>query len=141
MVPVGFAERVLTRCAEVEDPALLWDTATTCAALAQKWNGHGKEKNEIKAAQMFVEIELGQRLGPNPGDDGKGPGKSAYAHFSMPKELVRDIRRFYGYRDFLIALVCTRTAVSMSCAGRSTAPPPATAKPNSAAHKRSRMNE
>ncbi len=30
----------------------------------------GREKNQIKAAQMFCEIELGQRLGPNPGGGG-----------------------------------------------------------------------
>ncbi len=50
--------------------AAIWDGATTLAGLAQKWNGHGREKNQIKAAQMFCEIELGQRLGPNPGGGG-----------------------------------------------------------------------
>jgi 16S rRNA G966 N2-methylase RsmD len=105
MVPTGFAERVLARAADVEDLALLWDTATTCAALAQKWNGHGAEKNEIKAAQMFVEIELGQRLGPNPGDAGKGPGKSPHADFSIPKGRIEEFRRYFDHRDFLVRLI------------------------------------
>lgn len=105
LVPTGFAERILERCPDVDDPALLWDTATTCAALAQKWNGHGAEKAEIKTAQMFVEIELAQRLGPNPGDLGKGPGKSSHGDYSIPAYVVSDIRRFHGHREFLIAQV------------------------------------
>jgi hypothetical protein len=105
MVPAGFAEVVLARCPDVDDPAILWDTATTCAALAQKWNGHGQEKNEIKSAQMFVEIELGQRLGPNPG---AGPGrgkKDPRADLFIPVQRVEEFRRYYGYRDFLVGLV------------------------------------
>ena len=109
MVPIGFAEKVLERAAAVDDPALLWDTATTCAALAQKWNGHGAEKNEIKSAQMFVEIELGQRLGPNPGSG--GDHKSADFHESnshddlIPAYVISDLRRYLDQRDFLIGLV------------------------------------
>lgn len=108
LVPVGFAESVLDRCPDVDDPALLWDTATTCAALAQKWNGHGAEKNEIKSAQMFVEIELGQRLGPNPGAGGDHKSEefrsNAHGHL-IPVERVRDFRRYYGHRDYLVGLV------------------------------------
>ena len=92
----------------MDDPALLWDTATTCAALAQKWNGHGAEKNEIKSAQMFVEIELGQRLGPNPGAGGDHKSEefrsNAHGHL-IPVERVRDFRRYYGHRDYLVGLV------------------------------------
>jgi hypothetical protein len=43
----------------------LW--AANLAGEAQRWNGHGAEKAEIKSAQMFGEILLGQRLGENPG--------------------------------------------------------------------------
>lgn len=96
---------VLARVA-VADPAVLWDAATECAALAQKWNGHGREKTEIKSAQMFVEIELGQRLGPNPGG---GPGrgkKDPHADLSwIPPQRVEELRRYLGYRDFLIERV------------------------------------
>lgn len=105
MVPTGFAERVLARCGEVDDPAVLWDAATTCAALAQKWNGHGAEKGEIKTAQMFVEIELGQRLGANPG---AGPGrgrKDPHADVSIPPQRVEEFRRYFGHRDELIEQV------------------------------------
>jgi 16S rRNA G966 N2-methylase RsmD len=110
-VPIGFAERVLARCPDVNEPALLWDTATTCAALAQKWNGHGQEKNEIKSAQMFVEIELGQRLGPNPGQsererdaDGRVLPNSR-DDWDIPAYVVSDIRRYHGHRDALVAMV------------------------------------
>lgn len=104
MVPTGFSETILERAIGLDDPEILWDGATTFAALAQKWNGHGKEKTEIKSAQMFCEILLGQILGPNPGDAGKGPGKSAHAHF-LPKEMVRDFRRLHGWRDALVEAV------------------------------------
>ena len=108
MVPTGFAEAVLARCPEVDDPAVLWDTATTCAALAQKWNGHGAEKAEIKAAQMYVEIELGQRLGPNPGAGGdhKSEDYRSNSHDDLiPAYVVSDVRRLYGHSDDLVAAV------------------------------------
>lgn len=102
LVPAGFAESVLDRLADVDDPADLYDAATTCAGLAQKWNGHGAEKKEIKAAQMFVEIELGQRLGPNPGASWHAShAVNAHAH-SIPAERVKDFRRYLGHRDWLI---------------------------------------
>ena len=76
LIPVGFAEKVLERAGLTTEPEALWDAATGLAGLAQKWNGHGREKNEIKSAQMYCEIELGQRLGPNPGAQ-PGPGRQA----------------------------------------------------------------
>ena len=109
LVPTGFAESILARCPDVDDPVLLWDTATTCAALAQKWNGHGREKDEIKSAQMFVEIELGQRLGQNPGHTefhgNQHTGGYPNADNLIPAQRVQEFRRYYGYRDLLIGLV------------------------------------
>jgi hypothetical protein len=106
MVAAGFAEAVLARVAEIDDPADLYDAATTCAALAQKWNGHGAEKNEIKSAQMFCEIELGQRLGPNPGASWTSSHDvNAHAHSRIPAERVKDFRRYLTHRDYLIGLV------------------------------------
>ncbi len=105
LVPTGFAEDVLVRASEIDDAARLWDGATTLAALAQKWNGHGREKTEIKTAQMFLEVELGQRLGPNPG---AGPGrgkKGSRANLLIPEERVCDLRRFHGHRDMLIEAI------------------------------------
>lgn len=108
-VAVGYGEWVLERAAEVDDPALLWNGATTLAGLAQKWNGHGQEKREIKAAQMYVEIELGQRLGPNPG---AGPAKDnqpkniiAYDNLDIPQPRVSELQRFHGHRELLVEAV------------------------------------
>ena len=106
LVPAGFAEKMLARCESIDDPAALWDGATSFAALAQKWNGHGAEKNEIKAAQMFVEIELGQRLGPNPGPQpGPGRGNGPRADRFLPKQRVEEFRRYFGHREFLVERV------------------------------------
>ncbi len=74
---------------------------TTFAALAQKWNGHGRERNEIKAAQMFCEIELGQRI-PEQGWDSLS--KSPHA-VSIPQQRISDFRRYFGHRDFLVEQV------------------------------------
>jgi site-specific DNA-methyltransferase (adenine-specific) len=100
MVPTGFAEAILARCPEVDDPAVLWDTATTCAALAQKWNGHGAEKNEIKSAQMFVEVELGQRLYLS--ECSHGDNRTTV---DIPRYIASDLRRFYGHRGLLVSLI------------------------------------
>ncbi len=108
-VPLGFAEGVLEQLAEVDDPSRIYEAVTTLAGLAQKWNGHGREKNEIKSAQMFCEIDLGQRLGPNPGVQ-PGPGRG---HINdpradgllIPPQRVSEFQRFYGHRDFLVESV------------------------------------
>lgn len=104
MVPTGFAEAVLKRIGDMTDPFALYDAATTCAALAQKWNGHGREKDEIKAAQMFVEIELGQRLGPNPGHSTRWETDKSACGF-IPPQRVEEFRRFHGWRDWLVEQV------------------------------------
>lgn len=109
LVPADFAESVLARVVDVTDPGVLWDGATTLAALAQKWNGHGQEKRLIKTAQMYAEIELGQRLGPRPGSQpGPGRGHRNDPHtdgFLIPPQRIEELRRFHGHRDYLIALV------------------------------------
>jgi hypothetical protein len=101
LVPIGFSESILERAMDTEDPALLWDGVTTFAALAQKWNGHGREKNEIKAAQMYCEIELGQRLGP---PIGHGPGRGLKDPDAdvLPPQRAAEFRRYHGHRDFLV---------------------------------------
>ena len=111
LVPTGFAERVLEAACSIDDPATLWDAATTLAGLAQKWNGHGREKNEIKAGQMFCEIMLGQALGP---PTGHSPGRLGYplshphaddSQSGLPLQRVAEFRRYYGHRDQLLELV------------------------------------
>jgi hypothetical protein len=90
MVPIGFAEDILERARAIDDPALLWDGATTFAGVAQKWNGLSRENAELKAAQMFCEILVGQMLGPSPGEGGDRKSaafrSSAHAHL-IPKEI------------------------------------------------------
>jgi 16S rRNA G966 N2-methylase RsmD len=105
LIPTGFAEAVLDRIVNLDDPRLLYDSSADLAGLAQKWNGHGQEKTEIKAAQMFCEVRLGQLLGPNPGDEGKGPGKSRYADFDLPKQWVAEFRRYFGYFNALVEAI------------------------------------
>jgi 16S rRNA G966 N2-methylase RsmD len=56
---------------------------------------------------MFVEIELGQRLGPNPG---QGTRSDLAEHFSharslIPSERAVEFRRYFGYRDWLVEQV------------------------------------
>lgn len=104
LVPIGFSEAVLKRAAEIDDVGALWDGVTTFAALAQKWNGHGQEKSEIKASQMFCEIELGQRLGQSPGH-GPGRGIKDPCADVLPPQRVQEFRRYFGHRDFLVEQV------------------------------------
>jgi site-specific DNA-methyltransferase (adenine-specific) len=104
LIPVGFAEAVLDKASMVVDPAALWEGATTLAGLAQKWNGHGKEKNEIKSAQMYVEIELGQRL-PVFEHDAKSPHTVILPDLDIPQQRVVELRRFNGYREMLVERV------------------------------------
>src|SRR5260221_6149362 len=108
LVPAGFAEIVLAAAAEIEDPDALWDGATTAAALAQKWNGHGREKRELKAAQMFIEIELGQLLGPNPGAGGdrKSERFESNPHADLiPPGRLSELRRLFGHDKMLFEAV------------------------------------
>jgi hypothetical protein len=109
LVPRGFAEAVLVRVLDTDDAEKLWDGATTLAGLAQKWNGHGQEKREIKAAQMFCEIQLGHLLGPRPGPQpgpGRGHENTSHANGFMdgliPAPRISELQRYYGWRDALL---------------------------------------
>jgi len=105
-VASDFSEQILVRATEA-DVAAIWEGATTLAGLAQKWNGHGREKNQIKAAQMFCEIELGQRLGPNPGQGSRSDliENLSHAISDIPQPRVVEFRRYLGHRELLISAV------------------------------------
>ena len=112
LVPRGFSETVLAQIEPVNDVEMLWNGAAKLAGEAQRWNGHGAEKAEIKSAQMFCEIQLGQLLGPNPGQGQHLRNSTGqfepYAHAHMgllPPERVKDFRRYFGRRDALIEAV------------------------------------
>lgn len=101
LVWAGFAEHALARLGEIEDAAL-WDDATSCDALIQKYQGDTEKQDELRRAQLFCEIEIAQRAGPNPGDAAKG--RSSNWNF-LPRPVLSKLRRFYGFREPLIAKV------------------------------------
>ena len=107
MVPTGFAEEVLER-ASAATPPELWNGATNCAALAQKWNGFPREKAEMKTAQMFCEVELGQHLGPRPGQGSRtdlADDNFSHARSLIPSERASELRRYFGHREMLVGLI------------------------------------
>jgi len=106
LVPRGFAEKTLEQVVKIEDTKALWWHAAKLAGWAQAWNGHGLERREIKSAQMFVEIQLGQLLGPSPGHGpGRGhEGKDPHGDV-LPEQRIADFRRYYGHMDELIEAV------------------------------------
>jgi hypothetical protein len=59
------------------------------------------EKAEIKSAQMFCEIILGQLLGPNPGEGARTDldANRAHTHGFLPRERVKDFRRYFGWQE------------------------------------------
>ena len=101
----GFAAANLALIRANDDPEWLWNSARAAAIYAQVWAGHAEKRDEMEAAQLICEIQLGQVLGPNPGDDGKGPGKSLYANIGIPRLVVHDLRHFHGYADPLMQAV------------------------------------
>lgn len=108
MVPTGWSEKVLARGLECGDAVSLWHDALKLGSLAQQWNGHGKEKTEIKCAQMFCEILLGEQLGPRPGW-GNQHGSLSHAISSVegliPQPRISELQRMYGWRDALVEAV------------------------------------
>jgi 16S rRNA G966 N2-methylase RsmD len=110
LVRPGFSEALLERAAVEDDPRVLYDSSAYLAGLAQKWNGHSKEKTEIKAGQMFCEVRLGQILGPNPGQQ-PGPGRghknsqNADRFNGISKQWVSTFRRYSGHFDPLIKAI------------------------------------
>jgi hypothetical protein len=103
LVPRGFAEEILSRAASVASAEVLWDGATTLAGLAQKWNGHGQEKIEIKTAQMFCEVQLGQLLGPRPEWGNRYQEQDLDSACGIiPAQRISELQRFYGWRDALL---------------------------------------
>ena len=108
LVWAGFAEHVLTRLGEIEDAAL-WDDATSCDALIQKYQGDVEKQDELRRAQLFCEIELAQRAGPNPGKGARTdlnlPNSAGSLNGVIPHRVLSQIRLFYGFRDPLIAKI------------------------------------
>lgn len=106
LVPTGFSEAVLDRITVLDDPRMLYDAAAHLAGLAQRWNGHGKEKTEIKSAQMYCEVRLGQVLGPNPERPGPQPDSCPHAdNIGLPRQRINDFRRFYGHFPELVEAI------------------------------------
>jgi DNA methylase len=103
----GSAEAALARIETIDDPLVLWDSSAFLAGLANKWSGHGQEKAEIKAAQMFCEIRLGQLLGPNPGQNHglTAPGRTLPHAEALPPQRVEEFRRYHGFADRLFEAV------------------------------------
>lgn len=102
LVTPGLAETFVPEIVEMTDPEALWASATTCDALVQKWVGHATAQEEAGYLQLYCEIQLGQVLGPPPGN-GPGRGKKVgIPTFSIPKQTVSEMRQFNGFRDRLI---------------------------------------
>jgi hypothetical protein len=110
LVRPGMAEDILAVVLTLEqedDIARLWDGATTFDAAVEKFQGYRDEQHELRRSNAYCEIQLGHLLGPNPGA-GPGRGKKGSAqNLLIPKEIRSKLRRFYGYRDDLVALVRT----------------------------------
>lgn len=115
MIPRGWAENILAEARQRDDPAALWHGSLRLGALAQSWNGHGKEKSEIKSAQMFCDILLGGLLGPPPGnqrpqDSGGRFLPAPFPHAEMvdgliPFQRVSELQRLSGWTESLLESV------------------------------------
>jgi hypothetical protein len=84
---------------------MLYDAAAHFAGLAQKWNGHGKEKTEIKSAQMYCEVRLGEVLGPNPGQGTRTDINFPHTESWLPPQRVNEFRRYYGHFEDLVEAI------------------------------------
>jgi site-specific DNA-methyltransferase (adenine-specific) len=112
MIPRGWAETILAEARRRVDPADLWHGSLRLGALAQEWNGHGQEKSEVKSAQMFCEILLGQWLGPQPGNhqgpDGKFLATVPHAERItdlIPFQRVSELQRLHRFTEKLLEAV------------------------------------
>jgi len=106
MVTRGFAEKRLALFRESDDPVALWRASTALAAAAQLWNGHGEQKREIKAAQMFAEVVLGGLLGLRPGQGTRTDMDLSHAISDLdgliPQPRVSELQRYHRWVGKLI---------------------------------------
>lgn len=65
-VPRGWSEEyVLPRVAQIEDPKMLWETAgANIQGLIAQHKARGHDVKELEAGKRFVEIRIGELLGP-----------------------------------------------------------------------------
>jgi site-specific DNA-methyltransferase (adenine-specific) len=102
LVTPGLAETFVRAIVAMDDPEALWESATTCDALVQKWVGHVTAQEEAGYLQLYCEIQLGEVLGPPPG---AGPGrgnKGRNSDLLIPKQTRSELRAFHGHRDRLV---------------------------------------
>jgi 16S rRNA G966 N2-methylase RsmD len=104
-VSPGYAEAVLSRL-EGCDPKTLWSGSALFQGLAQNWHGHSAARNEMKTAQMFCEVHLGQAFGPNPGQGARTDlGDFRNSESDIPAWCISEFRRYYGWRNQLIEAI------------------------------------
>lgn len=115
LIAPGYAETILARAREIDDPELLWDGATGFEALAKKRQGYAVEQIELRRAALYCEVLLAQVLGPPPG---AGPGrgiKESHGMVFIPQPVVSKLRTLHGHQDDLLALIrATDTGLSRS---------------------------
>lgn len=109
MVDADFAERILAQAQQVGEPSVLWVDRTVLDGKAAEWRAYGIKSPGLVAAQRFIEIEIAQLLGPNPGSQ-PGPGRGHKNDFDgngfvVPPVVCTRLRRLHGYADTAFAIV------------------------------------
>jgi hypothetical protein len=103
MVDADFAERILVQAQQVAEPSVLWVDRTVLDGKAAEWRAYGIKSPGLVAAQRFIEIEVAQLLGPNPGSGGdrrSGDFEPNNDGYLIPAMVCSRLRRLHGYADF-----------------------------------------
>ena len=106
LVTPGLAETFVPDIVAMTDPVALWESATTCDALVQKWVGHATAQEEAGYLQLYCEIQLGDVLGPPPGKGARTDlnlrNSVGSLNGRIPQQTRSEVQQFHGFRDRLV---------------------------------------
>lgn len=103
-VPAGWSEALLERLPDVADVVALDSGRATIAGYIAAYRAKGADTRELQRGERFVEVRIGELLGPAPQ---RGGAREAGANSgeSLDSARAAEFRQLAAYRDRVIAWV------------------------------------
>lgn len=106
-IPAGWSESLLQRLADLEDVGTLDSGRATIAGYIAAYRAKGTDTRELQRGERFVEVRIGELLGPAPQWGGDRSEASSLQNLpeGMDKARASEFRQLAAWRDLVIEWV------------------------------------